>query len=512
MPKTQAKPAWDAVPLPHYPQLTQSEQFDVVVVGGGITGLSAAYFLKQAGKRVCVLERDRIGSGDTGHTTAHLTCITDARLAQLVKTFGEEHAALAWHAGNYAMDVIEQVVQANQLACEFRRVPAFLHAAQENDEADIQELLEEAELAGQLGFDVTTVQRVPIVDRFGMCVRNQAKFHPRAYLSGLAALVDGQGSKIYEQTEVSTVEDDPLAAVTSEDVRVACDFVVIATHVPLVGKSSWLSSAFLQSRLAAYSSYVVSGRLPAGAAPDLSLWDTADPYNYLRVDSLEDGVRVVLGGKDHKTGQETNTDEHYRQLEEMLLQLFPTARLEHRWSGQVIKPHDGLPFIGESSERQFIACGYNGNGITFGTIAGLMARDAMLNRENPWQELFSLDRKRVRGAVWEYFKENLDYPYYLLADRLTARTDGSAGEIASGTGKVLKLDGQRVACARDESGQLHQVSAVCTHLGCLVRWNSAEQTWDCPCHGSRFHPTGEVLAGPAESPLSPVELAAGRSV
>jgi nitrite reductase/ring-hydroxylating ferredoxin subunit len=240
-------------------------------------------------------------------------------------------------------------------------------------------------------------------------------------------------------------------------------------------------------------------------APDLSLFDTGNPYYYLRIDRHSHFDRVIFGGNDHKTGQQTDTEVCYRRLEQTLLTILPAVTLEHRWSGQVIQTNDGLPFIGESTDRQFVATGFNGNGFTFATIAGVMARDAMLGRTNPWQDLFSIGRTKVRGGAWDYIKENVDFPYYYLADRVTAAKKQSVRTIKRGDGQILKLDGKRVACSRDEKGRLHKVSAVCPHMGCLVHWNGAEQTWDCPCHGSRFQATGEVLAGPAESPLASVE-------
>lgn len=498
-------PVWDSVKIPRYNRPLDTQRYDVVIVGGGITGLSAAYFLKRAGKRVCVLERDRLGQGDTGHTTAHLTYVTDVRLHQLVKTFGKERAALAWHAGGTALDLIEQVVADNNINCQFRRTPGFLHASLDRDQDESESLQAEAELAQELGFAADFVAHVPVVDRPGIRFRDQAKFQPRAYLAALARLVDGDGSSVHEEVEVTGVGNDDPIFVEVGDRRIDCGHVVIGTHVPIMGKNGLISASFLQSRLAAYSSYVVSGRLPRGAAPDVSLWDTSNPYYYLRIDEHSKYARAIFGGKDHKTGQETDTEVGYLALTEKLQKLLPEVEIDYCWSGQVIDTNDGLPLIGETSPRQFIATGYNGNGITFATIAATMARDAVLGRDNPWADLFAPDRRMLGRGALDYLKQNMDYPYYLVADRLGVRAVKSAEEIQPGEGKVLKVDGHPTACSRDEHGKLHRVSAVCTHLGCLVRWNGAEQTWDCPCHGSRFRPTGEVLSGPAETPLEAVD-------
>jgi nitrite reductase/ring-hydroxylating ferredoxin subunit len=212
---------------------------------------------------------------------------------------------------------------------------------------------------------------------------------------------------------------------------------------------------------------------------------------------------VIFGGRDHKTGQVDDTAERFRSLEATLLKVLPNAVVDRRWSGQVIETNDGLPLIGEIDERQHIATGFAGNGMTFGTIAALMIRDAIEQRDNPWKELFSVDRRKFRGGAWDYVKENLDYPYYMVKDRMLLAKSTSLDDLAPGAGLITRIGREKIACSRDRLGRLHAVSAVCTHLGCLVHWNQAEQTWDCPCHGSRFDPDGRVLAGPAESALQP---------
>jgi Rieske Fe-S protein len=210
---------------------------------------------------------------------------------------------------------------------------------------------------------------------------------------------------------------------------------------------------------------------------------------------------VIFGGEDHKTGQTTDTAACYERLEASIKTFLPQIDITHHWSGQVIETSDGLPYLGETADRQFAATGFAGNGMTFGTLAAMMARDAALGRRNPWAELFDVGRTKVAAGGWDYLKENLDYPYYMVRDRLAGTHGESVEEVARGEGKLLYLDGRRVAVSRDAKGVVRRVSAVCTHLGCLVGWNAAEQTWDCPCHGSRFLPNGGVLAGPAEAPL-----------
>jgi Rieske Fe-S protein len=278
----------------------------------------------------------------------------------------------------------------------------------------------------------------------------------------------------------------------------------MATNNPLVGLASMTAATLFQTKLSLYTSYAFGARVSPGAIPEALFWDTREPYDYLRIDRHRGFDYVVFGGEDHKTGQKRNMKRAYARLLARLKKIIPQARIDHRWSGQIISTPDGLPYIGENAERQFIATGYCGNGITFGTVAAMMARDWTVGQKNPWRELFAGDRKKIKGAAWNYLRENSDYPYYMIKDRLARAEADSIRELRPGDGMIIGRRGKKVAAFRDPNGNIRRLSPVCTHLGCLVRWNSSESTWDCPCHGSRFKPTGEVIAGPAEEPLSEI--------
>jgi len=266
-----------------------------------------------------------------------------------------------------------------------------------------------------------------------------------------------------------------------------------------------MSAALFQTKLAPYSTYAIGAKIPSGAVPEASYWDTADPYNYLRIECQEGHDYAIYGGGDHKTGQVEESQTRYADLEQRLKWLIPQAEVDHWWSGQVIETNDGLPFIGEMTAKQFISTGYAGNGMTFGTLGGMMAADYVQGRTNPWSQLFDPHRKKVRGGTWDYLKENKDYPFYMVKDRLFSAAETSLDAIKPGEGKIVQLKSGKVAAYRDDTGKLSVKSAICTHMGCVVRWNVAEKTWDCPCHGSRFKATGEVIGGPAETPLSEAE-------
>ena len=493
----------DTEPIPGYAALDRDLDVDVVVVGAGITGLTAAYLLQRAGKKVAVIERMRVGGVDSSATTAHVTCVTDVGLSELVKNFGRDHAQAVWDAGFAAIEQIEAIVATERIDCHWKRVSGVKHLPLAGkSQEDVKTLQEDARLARELGFDAEFVEQAPLAKRPGVVFGGQARFHPRMYLHALADRITRNGSFVFEKTACEEVTDEPLS-VKAHGRTITCKYIVLATHTPLMGKTNLASATLLQTKLYLYTSYVVGGRVAKGTVPDLLFWDTADPYHYLRLDEREDHDFVIFGGADHKTGQADDTVSCFEQVEAAARQAIPSLDITHRWSGQVVETNDGLPFIGESSPRQFAATGYAGNGMTFGTLAGMMAHDACTGRKNPWQELFDLGRTKVRGGAWDYIKENVDYPYYMIRDRVVGPEGTSLRALPAGEGRILEIKGERVAAHRSADGKVTMVSPICTHMGCQVEWNRAENTWDCPCHGSRFLPDGKVLAGPAETPLEP---------
>lgn len=498
-------PYWSTSTFPLYPKLADDAQADVVVVGGGITGLTAAYLLAKAGKRVVVLERGRCAATDTGHTSAHLTMVTDTRLHELVGTLGRDHAQAVWDAGLAAIERIEFIVGKHQIDCAFERVNGYLHTPGPGlDPEEIRILEKEAATASDLGFDAALVDNVPLVGGAGVRFEHQARFHPRRYLAGVARALIGAGGHIYEHSAAEEFSTDPLSVKVNGHM-LSCEDLILATHNPLVGVQNVVGATWSQTKLALYTSYVIAGRVPRGTVPDALFWDTADPYHYLRVETHRDHDYVIFGGEDHKTGQIRETDDCYKRLEAALTSRLRGIEITHRWSGQVIETPDGLPFIGQTADHQYAATGFAGNGMTFGTLAAMVTSDAILGRSNPWSELFDPGRAAIHRGLWDYVKENADYPYYLIRDRFAGAEGRSLRSVKRGEGKVIDRNGTTVAVYRDDRGATTVRSATCTHMGCVVAWNAAERTWDCPCHGSRFKPSGDVISGPAESPLGEVE-------
>jgi glycine/D-amino acid oxidase-like deaminating enzyme/nitrite reductase/ring-hydroxylating ferredoxin subunit len=485
--------------LPRFAPLDQDLTVDVVVVGAGLTGITTAYLLKQEGLTVALIERERCANIDTGHTTAHLTCVTDLRLHDMECHFGSRAARLVWEAGTAAINRIALLAETEAPDCGFKWGPGYLHARSANE--DVRMLKREAEVAHSLGINADFQASIPLFNVPGVHFPRQALFNPLTYLAGLLRTLPGRGSYVFEETDAHEIEKSPRRLRTRGG-RINFNHLVLATHNPLSGITGLIRATLFQTKLSLYTSYAVGAQLPAGQLPAGAYWDTGDPYHYLRVENTGNHAYAIYGGEDHKTGQVTDTTALYERLEQRLRTLAPMAVVDARWSGQVIETNDGLPFIGETAERQFVATGFSGNGMTFGTLGAIMATDAIVGRANPWQKLLDPHRKKLRGGTWSYLTENKDFPYYLVKDRVAKPQARSLRDLAPGEGKVVQLKKRKVAAYRDNHGRVTMCSAVCTHLQCIVAWNPAEQTWDCPCHGSRFHPDGRVISGPAEEPLA----------
>jgi glycine/D-amino acid oxidase-like deaminating enzyme/nitrite reductase/ring-hydroxylating ferredoxin subunit len=489
---------WLNARAPVYPRLEHDDLFvDVAVVGGGITGVTAALLLKHSGKRVALLEARRIGSGVTAGTTGHLTEVIDTRYTELEKRFGADGAALVAASSRAAIEQVGELATRFETHAQFERLPGYLYSEREEDR---EALDEEIACMRRAGLSATPSEvPLPLAVKAGIRVDQQAQFHPLKYVAALAARIPGEGSHVFEQVRVHNVDEgEPCRLHVAKGPSLRATKVILATHTPL-------NQAVLQTKVAQYRSYVVSG--PVKHAPWGLFWDTNDPYHYTRSYRSNDVMELIVGGEDHKTGIGEHSDAPFARLTEYALRLGlekPTLR----WSSQVVEPVDGLPFIGRnaSSEHVYVATGFSGNGLTFGTAAAMILKDACLGVYNPYAEIYDPSRLKPFTKLASFLAENVDYPLHLLSDALKAPTARSLDEIGKGDGKIVRVEGRRVAAYRDEHGRLHTVSPICTHLGCHVAFNAAEKSWDCPCHGSRFGVDGSVLDGPAADPLEPIRM------
>jgi len=488
-----SKSLWiDTLPGARFPQLAKDVSVDVAIVGGGITGLTAATLLKRAGLSVAVIEGERVAEGVSGHTTAHLTEAFDRSYADLIADFGEDGARLAAESGRAALLRIAAFVREERIECDFSRLPAYQYT---EDPQLVPEFEAERAAAARIGVKLTLAREVPLPFAVAGALRfdNQAQFHVRRYLLPLALAIPGGGSHVYEQTRVLEIEGGEPCRIVTETATVTARDVIVATHVPF-------DNVVLQTKVAAYRSYVLALRLKSGAlAPDGLFWDSEEPYHYIRSQTTSKGPVVLVGGEDHKTGQEPDTIARFEALLEFASRRFAVTSVAYRWSSQVFEPVDGLPSIGRAlgSPHVYVATGYSGTGMTLGTLAGMLNSDLILGRENPWQDLYDPNRVKAAASIVDYVKENLDFPVRLVGDRLKSAGAASLADVARGEGKIVDVAGEKTAVFRDEHGLLHAVSPVCPHMGCLVDFNGAEKTWDCPCHGSRFDKDGKVVCGPA---------------
>jgi glycine/D-amino acid oxidase-like deaminating enzyme len=391
---------WLDHPLPRFPALEHDLAVDVVIVGAGLTGITTAYLLKQEGVRVALLDRARVAAADTGHSTAHLTYVTDDRISELVARFGRECAQAFWEGGRAAIDEIERLAARTGAQCDLRRVPGFLHAPRNGRShgRELERLERDADLARDLGFDTRFIREVPMMGRAGVRFADQARFHPRKYLEPLLRAIDGDGSFVFEHTTFEGVNELPVS-VRANGHNIRCDYIVIATHNPLMARDGVVSAAAFRSRFSLYTSYVLGADIPGKRTPEALFWDTNDPYDYARVDSpaAGDSQYVIFGGNDVKSGQEPRempeSREAFAIVEARLKDIVPDATVVDRWLGEVVVTDDGLPFIGENAHREFIATGFCGNGFTLGTLSAMLARDRYLGRDNAWFEHFRVDRR-----------------------------------------------------------------------------------------------------------------------
>ena len=507
------KSFWTASTQPIvFEKLQQNIETDILIVGGGIAGLTTAYCLLKAGRKIILVEDGYIGSRETGRTTAHITCALDDRYFELEKIFGKEKATLAANSHMAAIQWIANTVKHENIDCNFKRVPGYLFLSG----SDTKETLEKEYAATKnAGLITEMLEQVPSLasEEGKWCIKfpEQGQFHIMKYLKGLTGAIISMGGKIYTETKAEEISKEGAKA---NGFEIKAKHIVVATNTPV---NDWVE---MHTKQWAYRTYVIAAKIPKGKLPYALWWDTGNknskwiayPYHYVRLEELDTNFDLLIsGGEDHKVGQADDEnipeEERYIKLIEWTQKRFPAmGNPEYKWSGQVMEPIDSMAFIGKNpgDENIYIITGDSGNGITHGTLGGIILTDIITGKENPWVDLYNPSRITLKTAG-EYIHEagNMVAQY---ADWISRGDVKDADELKSGQGGIISSGMKKIAAYRDEQNKLHTCTAVCPHLGGILQWNAEEKSFDCPLHGSRFTTEGKVINGPATTDLKELEI------
>ncbi|MBC7742309.1 MAG: FAD-dependent oxidoreductase [Bdellovibrionaceae bacterium] len=491
----------DTEEMPQFSKLQQDLRVDVCIIGGGIGGITTAYLLMKEGKKVCLLESFEIGSGQTGRTTAHFSNALDDRYYEIERLHGQEGARLAAQSHTAAQDAVEKIVREEKIDCHLERLNGYLFASDDDQEV----LQKEFDAAHRAGLGIQFLNRAPLQSfDTGPCLRfpRQLQLHPLKYLSALTKIFVERGGQVFTHTHVTNVESGKIAKVkTSDGFTVSCNSLVVATNTPINDLFA------IHTKQVPYRSYVVGFQIPKDSVPKGLFWDTLNPYHYVRIEQGETEDILIVGGEDHKTGQEEHPELCFTRLENWARQKFPMiTNTAYSWSGQVMEPIDGLGYLGHNPmdrNNVYVITGDSGQGMTHCTIGGLLITDQIMGRANPWEQLYNPGRISVR-ATGEYLKINANVAAQ-YREWFSAKPRPELHTLHRGEGTVFRDGLRMVAAYKTTSGQVEFMSAACTHLAGVVNWNNVEKSWDCPCHGSRFDCHGKVLEGPATQALKPLD-------
>ncbi|WP_028778074.1 FAD-dependent oxidoreductase [Shimazuella kribbensis] len=497
------EPYWrDPNPFEEFPALKEDMQTDVVVVGAGIAGITTAYLLSKEGKQVILLDAGRVANGTTGHTTAKITAQHDVIYDELISHFGTSQAESYYQANMVAKKFIEDTINERNIDCDFKQVDAFLYTI---EESGITKLEDEAAAYQTLGIKGELVDKLPLGlgEKAGLIMRDQAQFHPLRYLKSLLDQVVANGGQVFENTTAVDIEEgDKLTVITRNQKQIRCQQVVTCSHFPFYDKG------FYFARLHADRSYVLAIKPEKSYPGGMYLSIDKPATRSLREVTIEGQKYVLIGGQSHKTGKGICTMQHYEVLEKFAQDTIGIKAYPYRWSAQDLITLDKVPYIGRLTDKHpniFVATGFRKWGMTQSTIAAQLISDLIMERDNPYESLYTPSRFQADPSLRNVMVENLDVAGTLIAGKVGI-TFKEPKDLHPDEGAVVMVDGQRCGAYRDEDGQLHVVDSTCTHLGCEVEWNHGDRTWDCPCHGSRFSTDGDVMEGPAQRPLPRIEM------
>ena len=491
--------------MPDYVSKTQqipAQVFDVIIVGGGVTGITTGLQLQKAGKKCLIAEAHSLCFGTTGGTTSHLNTFFDNSYHQIQKDFGEDAIQLVASATAKALELYRSNIEEYKIDCGYEQKDGYLYAQDEKQTEQLEKILEASR---QAGVEVNYTDRIPLPIEFQKAIvyREQAQVHPTRYVYALARAFEEKGGVLIQNCWVEDVveREGGVVAQTSRG-AVEANYLIYATHIPP-------SINLLHFRCAPYRSYAIAVKLKGGNYPEGLSYDMYDPYHYYRTQEIDGEKYFIAGGEDHKTGHQKNTDACFNQLEAHVRKHFDVEEVAFKWSSQYFEPSDGLAYIGllpGSSGNVLVATGYGGNGMTYSHIAAPLLTDLILKKENAYAALFNPNRVKPVAGFASFVKENADVVAQFVGKRVAAEKIRELSELAPGEARLVKYEGTTLAVYKDEGGQVHALNPVCTHAKCVVDWNSAERTWDCPCHGARYSIHGEVLTGPARKGLEVIPL------
>jgi glycine/D-amino acid oxidase-like deaminating enzyme/nitrite reductase/ring-hydroxylating ferredoxin subunit len=475
---------------------------DVVIVGGGITGVTTALQLQRAGKSCVLIEAQELGFGTTGGTTAHLNTILDTPYYQIKKDFGADSAQLVAQLSRNALELIKRNVEEFNIDCQLEEKAAYVFALDDKQATELAKIIEGTKEVG-IQMEYCASLPVPIPFTRAGKVEGQGQIHATRYLFGLAAAFENAGGRIVQNCRVTDVEKEKdETVVDTVKGKIKTNYVVYATHIPP-------GVNILHFRCAPYRSYALGIKLKGDKYPTDLAYDLHEPYHYYRTHEV-DGIKyLIAGGEDHKTAHEENTDKCFAKLESYVRQYFDVEQVEFRWSSQYFESTDGLPYIGHlpgNPENMFVATGFAGNGLTYGTASALVLADLVCSSKSEYKQLLNPNRVKPVAGFETFVKEQVDVVSVFVGKRIGIEKIDGAIELTRGEAKVVKYEGTSLALYKDDAGQLFSVNPSCPHVKCVVVWNSAEKSWDCPCHGSRFSFTGELLTAPARKNLEVIEL------
>lgn len=481
----------------NYPTLDKDISVDIVVIGGGITGITTALLLKDEGFKVALIEADRLAQGTTGHTTAYVTSQHGIIYNDIIKNMGKEKAKQYADANESAIDFIEDMINKYNIDCNFYRLPAYTYTT---DEKHIDKIMKEVEAAQSLGIKAKFVEnlKLPFSIKGALCFENQAQFHPRKYILKLAENIPDNNNQIYEHTRIVDIEEGEMyTAITDTGFKINASKVVLASHFPFY---DGLGLYF--TRLRPERSYVITAKI-SDELPKGTFVDAGQEGWYFRSENYRDGQMIIIGGEEHKTAHGEDMINHYFNLKNYAERNFNVEKFLYRWSTQDYITIDGVPYVGKltsSAKNIYVATGYGEWGMTNGTAAANILKDIIVKNESPYEGVYNPSRGILTPGFKNLIKENSDVAKELIKGKLQIGEHNV--DLKNDEGKVVEIDGGRYGAYRDKKGNLHIVDITCTHVGCELKWNSAERSWDCPCHGSRFTFEGDVIEGPAVTRLN----------